>query len=209
MSDMSGEVCFLEGLTLASLIGKGSPTAPTLPLSINQLFNYSSDSQRMGGQTLECRYRPQGSTATFRPSTDGALHAGEPTTIVPAYASESAVTEQPIFFGLAWRGLDVIVGHPLVIDLIKNVEFRLTPLVNMAHSPPEQLTSAPVLDRALKVLDTSAPAWQTAHAQALAPTLAQIALGGLPNAVEDLAKSGLGYLAGLGGQAVYSALGAV
>jgi len=139
MIDSAGELCFLQNVPIAELIGN----ADNACLSVSQLFNYAASKRRLGVETIESIYRLNlESSDKFRDSTL------KPLIISPGgrtIQDDTSETFAPRVFGYAWRGVapDAIISF----DFIKNIEWRpeavsgfsQVPIVNMGPSLAAQV----------------------------------------------------------------------
>lgn len=148
MQNASGEIAFLHDVPYTALLGDG---AGAKPLTISQLFQYSTRSQRLGVETYETVWHPTKPTAPFRSEDQGCVVVKN---AVVSTVTEVALVDQPTFFGFAWRGMDNGQVNPLTIDLIKNVEWRASTIIGLTHTPAKQIFSISPLPAALKKLDS-------------------------------------------------------
>lgn len=152
MRDSSGEMCFIQNLPLSELL---TGRSGDLPVSVDQLFTYSSHKNRLGIDTIETVYRPNTlSTDHFRTSQQSPLlldllQVPLRTKIEPTIASYA-----PRVFGFVWRNTEG--NAPFSFDFIKNIEWRPEVVsgftqVPMTVSGPSRLeTTLAYLDRLSK-----------------------------------------------------------
>lgn len=173
-----GQVCALENLPLTAVLGDYvNITAgnETTPLSVDELFQYSTKTARFTAETVEVKARPDDSSETFR-TVHSATHAcNEVTSGVPSSSTTLARSQQPIFIGIAWRGLPTGVATPIIIDLIKSVEWRSDPRSGITVVPPKTVHVTSMAKPALHVLDTMVPNWTTTGFEAAGKVTGQIA----------------------------------
>lgn len=182
MDRASGQVAFIENLPLASLVG--SPEQKDPPPSVDQLFSMAAKVQRLGVDTLEAVYRPDADAAhTFHDAGDGCVHLS---TVEGsrAFIGESARITEPTCFGFAWKGLDNGGSAQLSFAMVKNVEWRPSPISGFAAVTPKQQSTKGHISRALVALDRAQPSWTTKlinSTETLAGTLAKAAFTGVGN----------------------------
>lgn len=148
MVDSSGEICFLQNVPISELIGSGTNTCT----SVNALFNYSANKQRLGVETIESIYRPNlNSSQLFRDSTVRPLD-------IPAATNVTAQNLEsepfgPRVFGVAWRGVQS--DAQISFDFIKNIEWRPEAVSGFSQVPIVG-ASPGILERTLKYADNLA-----------------------------------------------------
>jgi len=150
----SGELAFLESIPLDAILDGGTETAPTLngTMNVNDLFNYATTYQRLGVDTVRTLSIPTPSSSKFRTEDEHAIFVEEGKV---SYASTIAKAQQPTFYGLAWRGVDVTTSPaPMSISLLKNIEWRPKPVSGLSHAPPVALNDGTTWRKALDSLPT-------------------------------------------------------
>jgi len=118
--DIQGEVCHINGLTTDELMeGK---------LSIDDLFNYTNEAQRLTQAEVDIISTPEDSIPPFYPDTVGpiAVVSDIADNAVLRTGHEAAVSGAK-WFGLAWRGLDKLSTHTLRFQLTKNIYWAPDP----------------------------------------------------------------------------------
>lgn len=198
MADSSGEFCFIEALPASALAG--NDTIGGDPVSVNQLFNYSTKYERLGTDTVENICRPDDLGEIFRGPELGVIDVNTPGTISPSLIE--AKIQAPTFFGVAWRGLDTADASPLSFILTKNIEWKPAPLSGLAHAPPRQINNTSVAHKTTNALDMYMPNWATrvmSSSSSAAANLAQTAFTGVAGAIGNAARPiAQRYAAGIG-----------
>jgi hypothetical protein len=168
MDRASGQVCFIENLPVASVLGNAEQKDP--PISVDSLFQLSGNVQRLGVDTFECIYRADPEhAAKFHDQRDSAMNAEVTSdSIVPPYGffntetevSESARNLEPSCFGFAWRSIAASGGATdLSIELVKTVEWRPAPASGFTAMVPRALSGGPKVLAAQAALDKADPSW--------------------------------------------------
>jgi hypothetical protein len=184
--DVSGEYAMINNIGLESLVPS---VGGFTPVTVDDLFDYATHTDTIQKRTVEVRYRPSVDSAVFRSSRDGAAHVyAVPGTNVTV-PSESAKTQTPRFFGIAWRNVDTTVGHPFSVQLVKNIEYRTRPLLHMSQTPVRTISEIPLVKPALEVLDKLHPDWAEENDESWTDIVAKVALGAAGQSVKHLAGS--------------------
>lgn len=151
MSSCSGQVAVIENLPLSDVL-------TNLP-SVDDLFQYSTKSQRFSVDTMEAVYRPSDAgIERFRDENDTAIAVGA-TGVVSTLGADAAAYE-PTCFGFAWRGTTTSQSQYTYLEFIKNVEWR--PSVGQGltvQTPTSQSSGADMHQHAIALLDKAKPGW--------------------------------------------------
>lgn len=200
MQDASGQLGFIENLPLSTLMAGG---ASDQPLSVDEMFQYITKTQRLGTDTYEIVSRVNDTAHIFRDADDAPIEigSGAVSTLTPL-----GEAQQPRFFGFCWRGLAAGADNPFVLELTKNIEWRASPRSGFTHAPPVQMGPPSTAATAQRVLDHLDPNWATKIQESAVGTIskfAQIAFAGatapsskrsLSGALESMAgRAGLNY----------------
>jgi hypothetical protein len=162
MDASSGEVAFVENLSVSNLIGDTGSDSAGLTMTVDELFQISTSTQRLGVDTLEIVHRGhEVHAATFTDYRDSALlndsFQGN-TPSAPTIASNKA--ESPHVFGFAWRGLDTPGNNAsLTFNLLKNIEWRPEVRTGFTSITPHTVNTENVLAQVHKALDNNNPSW--------------------------------------------------
>jgi len=158
MSDASGQFCSVPVLPLSSVLQGGTGGGP---LSVDDVFRYASNAQRLGIDTIETISRTSEETHHFRDEADAPILIPNAAGAIPTETTDLGEAQQPHFFVIAWRGLDAGASNPLVFELYKNIEWRPSPVSGLAHQPPNSFAFGPQMQKVKAFLDTIDPDWQT------------------------------------------------
>nr|UHS72283.1 MAG: hypothetical protein 2 [Tombusviridae sp.] len=182
ISSVSGQVAMVENLPMTDLL-------QSLP-SVNNLFDYSTKSQRVSLDTSEIIYRStQLGLDRFLAEADQALLVGA-TGAVSTIAPDAERIE-PVVFGFAFRGITAGELAKFNFEFVKNMEWR--PQTGQGLSATTSMsTGVNMHSTAIAVLDHHAPGWTT-------PTYNKVA-----SAVTSMAKA---VWSGIGPQVTRKAIG--
>lgn len=167
-SDCKGRVAMLDNIP-ASMVLDGLP-------SVTDLFTLAPESHRTSLEMSEVSFRPSRESAKFKDKRSHLFLAAAGVTTI----SDATETDQPSLVGIVWSG---IPSNQFSFDLIQNIEWRPKANLGYVEPPVKQITSAPVLEQAIKWLDDYIPNWSTRAFQIgarLAGVTANLALGGPP-----------------------------
>jgi hypothetical protein len=114
LRDSSGEVAFIHNIPAADLLTGGVGGSP---LTVDDIFAYSTEKRRFGLETLENIFKPTDENSVHFRTQDDALYTNAPTIL-----SQNADNFSPTMIGFAWRGTNP--EAPITFDYIKNVEWR-------------------------------------------------------------------------------------
>jgi len=150
--DTAGEIAVVNGLSTENILGAGTP------ISVDQLFAYTTHKSRFEPKSYESVFRPDESSAMFRDADRQLLVAA-----VDSFPSVPVANtpQAPTWFGFIWRG--ITAGTPLILDFTKVIEWRpeassgLTQGNRVAHEHTASQVVAAV-DRAHRVQ----PIWHRA-----------------------------------------------
>lgn len=167
MTEASGQVAFLEGVSASTLLFGGTNGATA---TIGQLFNMAATTQRLGTDTLEIVWRPDpeaGESFTYASSTglatdlygsqQGVFTLGNNATTLTTQGM-SQTQRDPKLYGFAWKNLTAGTEN-LTFDLVKNIEWKPSAAIGMPQTTPRQLNVTSQLPRTLHALDQADPAW--------------------------------------------------
>jgi len=194
MDAASGEVAYIENLSLDALIQGGSNAYQ--PACVNDLFQHSAKVTRLGIDTMEIVGRLDTSSdhPQFHGSGDSALYipteGKEPTSV-----TQIAETLGPKVYGFVWRGLDTQGGTlnvPLSFAFIKNIEWKAEPNSGFTQVPPKSMSSRNVIHDVHKVLDAKEPHWATkVHdvGGSIGSQFAKVALTGVTSAAASFGST--------------------
>jgi len=158
----SGEVAFIEDLPLISLIeGADGKEA----VSVNQLFQNSTKTARLGVNRLEIVSRPDENSHTFRDDIAAPIDCNiTDLADFTTRLSQQGRTQSPGVFGFAWRGLSVdsaTASAAITFELVKNIEWRPEPISGFTHAAPRTVSAVPQIQAAVAHLDRKKPGWST------------------------------------------------
>lgn len=149
--ESQGEVCMVENLPLATLLDGGLANAT---LSVNELFQHSGNSIRLGTDTLEVIYRPDSDSKNF---VDGATKWSVETGATPnTVPSDQQKVKQATAFGFAWR--NCLKEPAQSFAVIRNIEWRPEASLGIA-APTVKQYSADLQPTVIATLDSSNPSW--------------------------------------------------
>lgn len=159
----SGEICGITDLPLDALIAGGSSLSCA---SVDQLFQYSTDTKRLGVDKMEVVARLSDAAEHFKTQFDAPLAcASEQDQSVDKSTTQPtdiARTQQPTVFGFAWRGLDLDTRKAnLVFNLYKNIEWRPKPISGITHATPIATSAQSQLKNTLSWLDRFRSGWNS------------------------------------------------
>jgi hypothetical protein len=149
-SSCSGRVAYIQGLSSSQLLYTDDG-----PISVTDLFNMATKTQRVSLDTMEVSYRPdEGVSEIFRNDQQPALRfvASSPT-IIPG--ADQAMGDS--WFGFAWQGVD---SKEFSFETIRNIEWKPKPILGQAIVPPAQV-GEPMVRKATQLLDRVSPGWDT------------------------------------------------
>ena len=202
MLSSSGQYAFIEALPLSSLLEGGDNAGQPIPPSVDNLFQLATKTGRLGTDTLEVISRPDDSSQTFRSSDVTPIEVEDQGGLTASILSTEGKTQQPLVYGIAWRGLSATESSPLILDVIKNIEWRPRPVSGLTHAVPRGINPTPMVHKAVTYLDTNHPGWSTkmlAGAASGVASIAKAAFTGVGNSLVNEFTSGriLGDLAGI------------
>lgn len=118
LRDSSGEIAYVQNLPVADLLYGGAGGGP---LSVDNVFAYTTHKARFGLETYENVFKPSVENSShFRDENDSLLVLD--TGVAATTVSDNVENFSPTWIGFAWRG--ATAEAPLTFDLIKNVEWR-------------------------------------------------------------------------------------
>jgi hypothetical protein len=172
----------VEALSLQSLLeDREQFGAAPASVSVDDLFRLSTRSGRLGTDTREAVSRPDESSHVFRDQTGSPIDVGDSGANKSDH-TDLGKTQQPVFYGFAWRGIPDTTPFPMVFDLVKTIEWRPSPISGLTHAPPRTINDTTMIHKAVKHLDRHVPGWSdrlAASAVGLASSLAQSAFTGV------------------------------
>lgn len=157
-------------------------------MSVDQLFDYSSNICRLGIDPIEVIHRPQPEADVFRSAESGAFaHPG----FAETKATDIALAQQPVLFGLAWRGQNPFddAESPLAFEMVKTVEWRPAPIAGLTHATPKVHSVISPLTSAIKLLDDNVPGWNeriVAGSKSYASEIAALAQAGSQRMIKSV-----------------------
>jgi len=162
----SGQFARVQDLPLSAIFGQGTIGAdegPSTGLTVNDLFRITTNTGRLGVETLENVSRPDDSSHIFRGGEEGPLSVINDAVAFPdANASETkeAATLEPQWFGFCWRGLDTSEVSPLVFELFKSIEWRPRPNSGFTLANKRSIHTESQIKKVTKILDEQNPSWR-------------------------------------------------
>jgi hypothetical protein len=178
MFEAEGELTYINDLPLTSLIDAANP------VSVDLLFQWSNNTQRIGVDTHENVWRPT-EDDTFFSSRVPSIVLGQVGTSV-SNISDTAAAHTPTVFGFAYRGLDQNKANKLRYNLTKIIEWRPRASSGLAQTTVKT-TGINVMQKVVKTLDTNVPGWQHTVKEAaagLATAVSKAALTGVINTLK-------------------------
>lgn len=202
MFTAAGQYCVVEGLPLNSLLANEDVGDPVDTPSVNDLFRLATRSGRFGTDTREAISRPHDTAHVFRDKTVSPVAVGDSGS-VPSIQTPLGETQQPVFYGFAWRGVPSDSVHPIVFDLIKTLEWRPKPVSGLTHAPPRAINNESMVQKAVAHLDRKyGPSWTDRLASSAVGLAGQLA----KTAFTGIATSAAQGLIGMAEAAPYAAL---
>jgi hypothetical protein len=197
MSDLSGRVCTVSGLTRDNLLHGGYNGAP---LAVQDIFNLSADATRMSPNGFEIKARPGPNSEIFRTAGGTLIEVPAPGEN-PWYSSDNKdncfdvieadgtyhQTKEPLTGArpgtgicFAWQG--IATDQPLTFEIYKVLEWRPKASAGIVQAPAQTL-GYNVPEAAESLLDRIDRNWPTIMraanvAQRTAGVISQIALTG-------------------------------
>jgi hypothetical protein len=174
MSASKGVIGYLENVPADTvLVGNAGN-----PATIDQIFNLTSHTARLGVNDHEIKYRPNATiSGTFKSDRDSVYTKGVNGVSQTAFTSES-LRFSPTFYGFAWKG---VISSDMLFDVYQNIEWRPEAASGYVATVPKQLNAPGYLDMVKKYLDDNYPGWTTKAMNGAAygaGRLASIALSG-------------------------------
>lgn len=168
MDATAGEVALLTGVSIGQLLGESSFNADSQPLSVDDVFQLSSDVSRLSIDGHEVRHRPTSGSEHLKacPSeqafvvTGSALEVGTAAGVITS-RTPAAAAHDPRAIIIAWRGLASLT--PLVLETHVGIEW--TPNAYQGLSAPKTIELGPkdTYSTVLRSLDRMGQsAWETA-----------------------------------------------
>jgi len=158
MLDASGQIGFIQNMPVQTLIIGGAGAAP---LSVDELFNNTSRTARLGLERNEVIARPMDGTDKFRNGVDGPMLI-QNTTNGPSSMSDMYRANPSCVCGLVWRSTDS--KSRLVFDVVKNISWRPNPISGLINPAPKTL-GEPKVHEVHKILDSRSGDWATTYQQ--------------------------------------------
>jgi hypothetical protein len=122
MLEAAGEIGYISNLPIEDLIAGGDTGGVPGPVTVDELFQYTTQKQRLGTDTLETVYQLNPSTShLFRNQTDSVLQTTSATDATSIESSTVSATP-PRLFGFVWRHTQP--GAGITVDLTKSIEWR-------------------------------------------------------------------------------------
>lgn len=193
VSSCTGRVAMIENLTAEQLLTAGGVT----PISVGQLFNLATKTERTSLQPMELKFRPNVTVSDIyrRKAYDYMIQHGTTGTSASTVSPNERFGD--VFIGFAWQG---VPSNQLVFETIHNIEWRPEANLGYASTVPKLLAPRPVLGQIVKHLDDKYPGWTTRMfhyvergAQRIldygAQQLSNMVLGGSPN-ISSVGNSG-------------------
>lgn len=199
MTAASGQYAFIEAMPLSSLLSGGDTTGDPTPPDVDDLFQYATKSGRLGTDTLEIVSRTDDSSGTFRNSEISPVSVEDQGGSEASFLTTEGKTQQPLVYGIAWRGLASRTPSPMVLDVLKNIEWRPRPSSGLTHAKPVAINPTPMVHKATAHLDRTMPGWSTRITNSVtsgASSIAQAAFTGVGQGIGGLAR---GFFQGAGG----------
>jgi hypothetical protein len=210
--DMGGQVCSITSFPAEALIlgaGKGNPD---FSFTVDELFSWSEQHDRVQSDTLEVVHQPTATSNLFRDSTTSPFQFGVTGPMGPAQVPLPRATptilnsvgqsQQPTLMGFAWRGLPSTTTSPMTFDLLKVVEWKPRPVSGIVGGSrnPSVHSVIPPVHAARAQLDARRPGWAARAFRAIekeavrfGPQLASyIASGALAEATGGMSLIGAG-----------------
>lgn len=162
-------------------------------LTVNQLFQMSSNVMRTPMDGVEVKFRPSfdstfrscaGIEAPLSGNSDDYFVRNNNNIISPTIlVGPKAAQEDPMMIGFAWRNLALGGPNQMYVDLYKNIEWKPDSRSGLAQQAPVQTGPQGLATQALQFLDRAKPGWdvQLVHvAQSKVARAAMTALALVP-----------------------------
>ena len=144
-----GEIAFVQDLPLTALLTGG---ATGLPMSVNEMFIFSGDSQRLGTDTLEHVFHPDTDSQNFVDSKTKWSDSNGAQTVLSA---EQQV-KQSKAYGFVWRNTPTSPAQTYVS--VRNIEWR--PEASLGIANQETRVMGPNRQPSvIASLDRAGPSW--------------------------------------------------
>lgn len=153
MYEAEGEITFINNLPATAIVDVGEVSSA----SVDELFQWSGNAQRLGVDTLTNKWRPTAEDV-FYDNEANFVNLGTPGTS-GSFLDPVAVTRGPHLFGFAFRGLSTDQTNKLRYNLSKIVEWRAKPSSGLAQTNVKA-TGVSTMGKVLKDLDATFPGWQ-------------------------------------------------
>jgi hypothetical protein len=182
-----GEVSMIENLPLATLLQGGTGSQP---MNVNELFQYSGNSMRLGTDTIEVIARPDDDAKHFTDhDTKWSRESGStPNTLL----SEAQKVKQATAFGFAWRNCIPTANQSF--QVIRNIEWRPDANLGIAAPTVRQYT-VDLQPSVIATLDRSNPSWTRRIVNGALSVAAQVATTAFTGALPVAGQAGR-YVAG-------------
>jgi hypothetical protein len=194
LRDSSGEVAFIHNLPTQDLLTGG---AGGTPLTVDDIFAYTTEKQRLGLEKLENVFKPTDENSVHFRDEDDKLYDVAPGVVTTVSANSENFSSTLI--GFAWRGAQP--EAPLTFDFIKNVEWRAETSAGLGQNP--NTTTGP------SVLPVVRRTIEKTHRQPWLRTVGQTLLGEAKSAITQAGSGLLQFVMGQFKQAAMSELGAI
>lgn len=176
----SGQYARVQDLPLSAIFNSvviDGDEGPSSSISVNEIFRVSTNTGRLGIETLENVSRPDDSSHVFRGGLEGPLTLINDVVNSPnANTKETteASTLEPQWFGFAWRGLDTSEVTPLVFELFKSIEWRPKPNSGFTLANKQTVHTTSQIKKVTQVLDKAVPTWRDGKAHSRGPAVADL-----------------------------------
>jgi len=162
--ESAGRMAYVENLPVETIL---SGNVNGGPVSVNDLFRYTTNTHRFGLKSYEIVPRPEEKTIRYcggtplltEPNLTGVSNGSlELRAALSTVLTGSQRTIPKRLSGFVWSNLDEKAN--IVLELTKNVEWRASPNVGLSISPPRNL-HPPLQQKMTMIADRVAPGWST------------------------------------------------
>jgi hypothetical protein len=180
MQDSRGQFCRISNFPLEAILsGNDSNT----PVTVNQLFQYSSRVERLGIDTVDVVHRGQErNSATFRSEEDDCLDVGNG---APSSVPQTTALLGLKVYGFAWRNVNS--QAELNFMLTKNIEWRASPSSGLTQTTVRSNGQSllPIVTASLDRVKSDWTSGLGANLQSIASSVAKTAFTGVSRALRS------------------------
>jgi len=166
MDASAGLIALVENIPVETVLGANSVT----PISVDELFNLSTQINRFGVDTCEVKYRPNDYSHIFRSEREGCFDraAGVVTTV-----TNEAERSGSRMMGFAFKNVTDL--NDILFEFHQNIEWRPNVDTGFVITMPKQLKDAGHAQKVVKYLDDHAPGWTSNLSKKFASGASEIA----------------------------------